>query len=190
MQTCRACGTEWPDETVTCEQCGADLATRTAEPAIATNADFDQQAERERFQARYGIDIGERTVDEYLQYIARQDYSLTTWFWAIVGVEVVLVGLLAYALIGSGGWEVLPVLLGLSILLSAAIYADTKLVGLFEQWSAIRWLYILLSLVPFSGQIAAFLYLVLRRLKREQTERERRRLFESGFDLEANPGQD
>lgn len=183
MQTCGACGTECPNEAVACGECGAYLDPTAAEPAIATNADFDQEAEREQFQARYGIDIGDRTVDEYLEYIQRVDYSLTTWFWLVIGTEVALVGLIVYGVIGPGGWELFPVVLVLSVFLATAIYADTAVAGLFEKWSRIRWVYIALSLVPYCGQIATFLYLLMRRFEREKTERERRRLFEHGFDV-------
>lgn len=188
METCRSCGAEWPDGTASCEECGADLTG--ADPVVAANADFDQEAERERFQARYGIDIGDRTVDEYLDYLDRQDYTVTPWFWLIVAVEVASVALIAYGAFGPGGWDLVPVLFGMSVLLAAGIYGDTARVGLFRRWATIRWLYIVVPLVPLWGQIAAFLYLLLRRLKREQQERERRRLFESGFDLEASAGGD
>lgn len=188
MQTCPACGAEWPDGTASCEACGAELPE--AEPVIAANADFDQEAERERFQAQYGIDIGDRTVSEYLQYLDRQDYTITAWFWLIVAAEVASVGLIAYGTFGTGGWDLLPVVFGLSVLLAAGIYLDTARVGLFRRWATTRWIYIIVPLIPLWGQIAAFLYLVLRRLKREQRERERRRLFESGFDVDAHVGGD
>lgn len=180
MQTCRVCGAGSPDSAQSCDECGADL---TAEPAVAPTADLDKESEREWFQAAYGIDIGDRTVDEYLQYVERQDYSLTTWFWLLVGVEFALSGVLGYTLIGPAGWELLPVVMLLSVLLSATIYADTAFVGLFDRWSRIRWLYIAFPLVPYYGQISTAIYLVLRRIERERTERKRRRLNESGFDV-------
>lgn len=188
MQTCRECGATCPDGAVACDDCGAYLTAAAAEPTVPTNADYDQEAEREQFQAKYGVDIGDRSVDEFLQYLGCQDYSPTIAFWSIVVAEIVAVGLAAYGLIGSGGWELLSVFLAVSALLSISVYADTAQVKLFERWAKIRWLYIVLPLVPLAGQIAAFLYLVLRRLKRERMERLRRRLLESGLDVQAYSG--
>ena len=190
MPTCRECGAEWPYGTASCEDCGMVLEANADVTAISPNADFDREAERERFQAEYGIDLGDRTVDEYLDHLDQQDYSLTAWFWVVVGAESALLGLFTYVLFGPGGWELLSAVSTLSVLLSAAIYADTAVVGLFERWSRIRWLYIRFPLVPYYGQIATFIYLMLRRFERERTERERRRLSESGFDIELYPGGD
>lgn len=190
MSTCPECGAEWPKGTAACEACGADLAPTPEAPVIAGSADFDQEAERQRFEARYGIDIGDRTVDEYLSFLDRQDYSPTRWFWVVVAVQLASVGLIAFALFGPGGWEVVPALFPLSVLLAVAILADTAHVGLFRRWSPTRWLYVLIALIPLPGQISTFLYLLLRRLKRQQTERHRRRLFESGIDLASYPSQD
>lgn len=137
------------DAARSCETCGAGLAPGTE---IAGTADFDQAAER--FHARYEIDVGDRTVDEYPRYVERVDHSLAAWLWLVVGVEAALVGLLAYAVVGPAGWELLPALLGLSTVLAAAIYADTALVGFLEPSSRTRWAYIDVALVPYCGQIA------------------------------------
>ena len=190
MQTCRECGAVWPDGAGSCTDCGADLTANVEEPSFATSADFDQEAERERFEARYGIDIGDRTVDEYLEYLERQDYTLNAWFWVIVGGEIALVGIIGYAVVGPGDWGLLPVFVAISVVLSAAVYADTALVKLFEKWSRIRCLYVAFPLVPVYGQIATFIYLVLRRIERERTEQERRQLNESGFNVEGHLSRD
>ena len=184
MHPCHECGAKWPEDTSTCGACGADLGSGPTEGALARNADSHQAAERERFQAEYGVDIGDRTVDEFLEYIERQDYTHTAWFWVVVVAELAGVGLTAYLVFGPGGQELLPAFALLSVVLSSAIYADTARVRLFEQWAKARWVYVLFPLVPVWGHIAGVVYLLLRRLEREATERARRRLFEAGVDLE------
>lgn len=185
---CRGCGAVWPEDRKTCDDCGASLVAGISESGLATIAGHDQETERKKFQVKYGVDIGDSTVEEYLQYLERQDYSVTIPFWSIVVGEIVTVGLSAYALFGPGGRGLLPVFLGVSVLLSLSIYADTAHVKLFDRWAVIRWLYIGVALTPLAGQIGAFFYLVLRRLKRERTQRVRRHLLESGLDVDGYPG--
>lgn len=193
MQSCPECGAARLADESTCESCGADLdgeRTATAGPPAGAGADFDQAAERKRFEVEYGVDVGDRTVDEYLAYVARQDYSRTAAFWLVVGGGLAWLGTMAYLVFGPGGRELLPAFGVLSVVLSAAVYADTARVGAFDRWAKVRWLYVLFPLVPLWGPAAAFVYLLLRGLKREETARARRRLVEAGIDLELASGRD
>lgn len=196
MEPCPNCGAERPDDAGVCPRCGVGLRaeatpTEDREPAPdpVIDADFDEARERERFERRYGIDIGDRSVDEFLEDLDRQDYSVTGWVWVIAIAETVWVGLLTFTQLGPGGWELLPAFVAMSVLLAIAIFADTRSVGLFRPWSKTRWTYVLLAFVPICGQIGGVLYLVLRRFMRQRTERHRRRLLEAGFDIDLAPSE-
>lgn len=149
-------------------------------------AGFDQEEERKRFKRRFGIDIGDRTVDEFLEYLDQQDYSLTTWFWLIVAAQVAGVALFFLSQIQPGllGAESAPLFVLVSVAIGLAILADTRQVGQFRTWSRIRWTYVLLSAVPLVGQIAGAFYVLLRRLMRQRTQQHRRRLVSAGFDVD------
>lgn len=190
MQVCSECEAECPDGAMVCPECGNDLLGRGTEPRVPmANADFDPDEEAEQFERRYGIDIGDRTVDEFLQHLERQDYSATRWYWLIVAAEVAGVGLFAAALFlfGRVGPEFGALFTVASGLLALAIVGDTRVVGQFDRWARIRWAYVLLAAIPLVGHIAGVLYLLLRRLMREQTVKHRRVLLNAGFNLDSDP---
>lgn len=196
MPACPACGADYPNDAAVCPECGADLASRNADEAAAGGVDpsspltaenLDAEAERERFERRYGIDIGDRTVDEYLDYLDRQDYSRTPWFWSVVLVEIVGVSLFFATLFWELPIGVGPVILfpATSLLLAVTILVDTRVVGQFGRWSKIRWTYVLSAAVPLIGHITGAFYLILRRLMHEETVEHRRRLLNAGVDIGA-----
>lgn len=152
-----------------------------------TGADYDPEAEREAFERRYGIDLGDRTVGEFIDHLDRQDYSLTPWVWLLAAAEVAGVALFALAVAGvvALGIDRAVVFVAISVLMAAAIFLDTRAVGQFRRWAKIRWVYVLLAAIPFVGHVAGVFYLVLRRLMHERTVEFRRRLLDSGFDLNA-----
>lgn len=195
MPVCPECGVELSAEATSCSLCGADV-TPVEEPTAAgpgiTNADYDPEAERERFERRYGIDIGDRTVDEFLSHLGQQDYSPTPWFWLVVVTELAGVGLFAavvFADVGLGVDARIPFVV-ISLLLGLSIFVDTRVVGLFRRWAKIRWTYVLVGAIPLVGHLGGFFYLVLRRLKHEETAEHRRRLLDAGFDVGANVSDD
>lgn len=193
MTACPVCGADQPNDATVCPECGADVESQPddervggvdpSSPLTAENLDAD--AERERFERRYGIDIGDRTVEEYLDYLDRQDYSRTPWFWSVVLVEIVGISLFFATLF----WEV-PVAVGpellfpaTSLLMAVTILLDTRSVGQFGQWAKIRWTYVLSAAVPLVGHITGAFYLILRRLMYEETVEHRRRLLNAGVDI-------
>lgn len=186
MPACEACGAELPDDVTVCSLCGTERGEADGQtgPAIRT-AEYEPDAEREAFERRYGIDIGDRTVDEYLEFLEQQDYRLTPWFWSVVGTEVAGIVLFFSIVFSSPGWGQLVayVFLALSLGLALAIFADSRTVGQFRQWARIRWTYVLFAAIPLLGHLMGGFYLVLRRLKHEQTIEQRRRLLNDGFDL-------
>ena len=203
MQRCPECGSENPDSESACSECGAGL--RPTEGAAAapsegvaedpaaddafdlTAGDLDPDAERERFERRYGIDIGERTVSEYLEYLDRQDYSATPWFWSIVVVELAGIALFSLTVFADVSLFVEEAVLftAASVLLAIGILADTHVVGQFGRWTKIRWTYVLFAAIPLVGHLTGALYLALRRLLHEQTVEHRKRLLNAGVDIGA-----
>ncbi|MFC7251637.1 hypothetical protein ACFQJ5_17635 [Halomicroarcula sp. GCM10025324] len=167
---------------------GPDIADADANPVAGgdiTDADYDPEAERERFQRRFGIDIGDRTVDEYLDHLDQQDYSPTPWFWLLIVTEIAGIILAAATLfdvieLGVEGGIVFAII---SVALAALVFADTRVVGQFERWAKIRWTYILMSAIPVIAHLTGIFYLLLRRLKHEQAVEYRRRLMNAGFDI-------
>lgn len=201
MRQCPSCTGAVPPGADTCPDCGAeigDVATDatidsgdTTGPGIA-DADYDPAAERERFERRFGVDLGDRTIEEFLVHLGRQDYSLTPWFWLVVAAEAAGIALLGVALFGDvrfGGAGV-AVFGATAALLALAIFADTRVVGLFERWAKIRWTYILMAAIPLFAHLAGLFYLVLRRLKHEQAVEYRRRLLDAGFDVGVDSADD
>lgn len=186
MRVCPQCGTENPADTALCTDCGEPLdEDTTGFDPLRDGADYDPEREREAFERRFGIDVGDRTVEEYLQHLSEQDYSLTWWIGVIVLAEIAGAVLFVTELILGFGPAVdvtvaFPVL---SLLLALGVFADTRVVGQFRPWAKIRWTYVLISAIPLVGHVAALLYLVLRRLMRQQTEEHRRRLLDAGLDL-------
>lgn len=191
MTRCPECSAELPAGALGCSECGADL---TEHESMATtsirDADFDPEREREEFERRYGIDIGERTVDEFLAHLDQQDYSLTKWFWLVVATEVA--GVAAFVAVVFGdlnvGTEGALLFGGVSALLALSIFVDTRVVGLFERWAKIRWTYIVIAAIPLVAHLAGLFYLVLRRLKEEQAFEQRQRLTNAGFDISPTVG--
>lgn len=185
MQRCPACATEAPPGTTTCPECGASLSEDDPGTA-APHTGVDPEEEAEWFERRYGIDIGDRTVDEFLRHLERQDYSLSAWFWLVVAAELAGVVLFAAALAvpAVSGRPVAVFFGATSAVLALAIHGDTRAVGQFDRWARIRWTYVLLAAVPVAGHVAGALYLLMRRLKREQTAAHRERLLDAGFDLD------
>lgn len=186
MRTCPQCHSETPDDVELCGECGATLRSDAKQPhTLLIDAEYDPEEERKEFEKRYGIDIGDRTVEEYLQHLTEQDYSVTIWFVLLVVAEIIGVGLFTIDLFFGLDLGVnLPlVFTGISVLLALSIFADTWAVGQFRPWAKIRWTYVLSAAIPFVGHIAAFFYLVLRRFMHEETTEHRRRLLEAGFDL-------
>lgn len=203
MRTCPACGADCDGE-ADCPACGAPLPASEAtsaghdEPAAAGETplgaaavgdpDADAQAtQRERFERRYGIDIGDRTVEEYLAYLNRQDYDTTPWYWAVVVTEVVGVSLF----VASLRWDVpfggdALVFAVPSVALALAILADSRAVGQFGRWTKIRWTYVLSAALPLIGHLTGLFYLLLRRFMQEETVEHRRRLLNAGVDLDAD----
>jgi hypothetical protein len=193
MPACIDCDAEVPSDASVCHRCGASLdhIQSSGTPSV-TNADYDPEAAREQFERRYGIDIGDRSVDEFLSHLDQQDYSLSIWFWLVVATEMVGVGLFALTIfeiftIGVNSQLVFP---SISVLLGLAILADTGDVGLFERWAKIRWTYVLLAVIPLVGHLAGLLYLMLRHLMYEQTVEHRQRLVKAGFDVGAGVSDD
>lgn len=182
MHACPACGADWPNDASACPRCGFD-------PAVHGDGESDDRhapdPHREWFERRMGIDIGDRSVAEFVEALERRDFSLTVWVWLVVAAELASITLAAIALFGPGGWGLLPGLVAISGLMAFAILADTRAVGQFRQWSKTRWTYVGLSTVPLCGQIAGLLYLVLRRLMHLETEEQRRRLLDAGVDVDA-----
>lgn len=186
MRTCQECGAENPADAALCQECGEALDEGVTGPqARLTEAGYDPDEERELFERRYGIDVGDRTVEEYLDHLSRQDYSLTVWIGVIVVAEIAGVGLFLLELFLEFDPAVAPGLAfpAISLLLSLGILADTRAVGLFRPWAKIRWAYVLIAAIPLVGHIAAFLYLVLRRLMHQETTEHRRRLLDAGLEL-------
>ncbi|MFC7232338.1 hypothetical protein ACFQMM_14835 [Saliphagus sp. GCM10025308] len=186
METCPDCHAENPDDVAVCRECGVALETVAADPqSTLVDAGFDPEAEREAFERRHGIDIGDRTVDEYLRFLAQQDYSLTAWFGLIVVAELVGVGLFGIDLFVDHAVDVnlAFVFTAISIALAVGIVADTRAVGQFRPWAKIRWAYVLTAAIPLVGHISAFFYLLLRRFMHQEATEHRRRLLESGYDL-------
>lgn len=185
MQRCPACATEAPPGATTCPECGATLVDEDPGTA-APYPGVDPEEEAERFERRYGIDIGDRTVDEFLRHLERQDYSLSAWFWLVVAAELAGVVLFAAALVVSAAsGRPVAVLFGVtSVVLALGVHGDTRAVGQFDRWARIRWTYVLLAAVPVAGHVAGALYLLMRRLKREQTATHREHLLNAGFDLD------
>lgn len=178
MRTCPQCDVDVRDRSGTCGECGATLeSTDPGTRPLDMDAVFDPETERERFERRFGIDIGDRTVDEYLQHLSQQDYSLTVWVGVIALVQVVGIGLFVLELIANVSLSLNPFLpfTILSIVLAVGIFADTRVVGQFRPWAKIRWTYVIISAIPLVGHIAGFLYLLLRRLMHERTDEYRRR---------------
>lgn len=183
-----------PDDAPAAESEAVEETTPAGEASDATEgfdvttADYDPEAERERFERRFGIDIGDRTVDEFLSHLDQQDYSSTPWFWSVVAIETVGITLFCLVVFTDLGLGVDSRLLfvGASLLLAAAIFADTRVVGLFERWAKIRWTYILLAAIPLVAHLAGLFYLVLRRLKHEQTIEHRQRLMSAGVDIDGS----
>jgi hypothetical protein len=187
MAVCPECDAEVPDDAMVCHGCGANLnhvGSDDAGPAVTT-ADYDPEEAREQFERRYGIDIGDRTVEEFLAHLDRRDYSLTVWFWLVVVAELTGIVLFAATIfeVFTLGLDGRLVFTAISALLGLAIFADTSVVGQFERWAKIRWTYVLLSAVPLVGHIAGVLYLTLRHLMYEQTVEHRQRLMNAGFDV-------
>lgn len=186
MRVCPQCGAENPADVARCNECGEplDVGTTGFDPLL-TGADHDPEKEREAFERRFGIDVGDRTVQEYVQHLSEQDYSLTWWIGVIVLAESAGAVLFVTELIFGIGPAVdvtvaFPVL---SLLLAVGVFADSRVVGQFRPRARIRWTYVLLSAIPLVGHVAALFYLVLRRLMRQQTEKHRRRLLDAGLDL-------
>lgn len=187
MPECPECDAEVPGDAVVCHGCGANLnhvGSHEAGAAVTT-ADYDPEEAREQFERRYGIDIGDRTVEEFLTHLDQQDYSLTAWFWFVVAVEVTGVVLFATTIfeVFTLGLDGRLVFTTISALLGLAILADTGVVGQFERWAKIRWTYVLLAAIPLVGHVAGVFYLTLRHLMYERTVEHRQRLMNAGFDI-------
>jgi hypothetical protein len=193
MRTCPECGTENADGADACTDCGTVLEPPAGGPAeLFAEAGFDQEEQRERFERRFGIDIGDRDVDEFLDYLDRQDYSLTAWFWVIVAAQVLGVALFFLSqtrpgLFAVAGLDMSLTFVAVSGVIGLSVLADTRAVGQFDTWSRIRWTYVLLSSIPLVGHIAGAFYVLLRRLMRERTQKHRRRLVSAGFDVDVSP---
>lgn len=209
MRTCPECGVELQDDAEACTLCGTTLNASPADgsdpadgdppsgsagavrqPEPTAEADF--ASDRERFERRYGIDIGDRTADEFLENLDRRDYSPNAWFWLVVAAEVVGAGLFWVGLFGPGGFGglVSQLFLASNGVLALGVFGDTRAVGRVGQWATIRWTYVVLAAVPFVGHIAGLLYLVMRRLNHEQTVEHRRRLLSEGVELGPRPSGD
>lgn len=188
MRSCPNCEAEVIEGAEVCEMCESDLSTSTPSPAPVYDAGLDPESRRKQFERRYGIDIGDRTVDEYLEHLDQQDYSLSVWFGLITVAELLGVGFFFVSIFGLGEIGLAPRLIFpiISGVLALSILGDTRSVGQFEPRSKIRWVYILMSAIPLGGHIAALFYLVLRRLMYEQTTQHRRQLFDAGFDVATN----
>lgn len=193
MPQCPDCDAEIPGDPSVCHRCGASLdhLQSSGTPSV-TNAEYDPEAAREQFERRYGIDIGDKTVDEFLSHLDQQDYSLSIWFWLVVVTEMVGVGLFALTIFGvfTLGVNSQLVFPSISVLLGLSILADTGDVGLFKRWAKIRWTYVLLAAIPLVGHLAGLLYLMLRHLMYEQTVEHRQRLMKAGFDVGTGVGDD
>lgn len=187
MGTCPKCGAERAEGIAVCPACGADAEPIDAQiPDAITTADYDPEDERELFERRYGIDIGDRTISEFLTYLDRQDYSTTPWFWLLVVAEIGGILLFAASLfseltLGTNGRLLF---VSASILVALGVFIDTRAVGQFERWAKIRWTYVLFAAIPVIGHITGAFYLILRHLMCEQTAEYRRRLLDAGFDLD------
>lgn len=190
MRRCPNCEAEATEDAEVCEICGSDLSPSTPSPAPFHDADLDPESRRKKFERRYGIDIGDRTVEEYLEHLHQQDYSRSVWLGLLVVAELLGVGFFTVSVLGAGGavfapHVIFPVISGT---LALSILGDTHSIGQFEPRSKIRWVYVLLSAIPLVGHIAALFYLVLRRLMYEQITKHRRQLFDAGFDVTTNSG--
>lgn len=188
MRTCPQCQASVSADRIACTECGTTLEGGRTEPGPQfTDADYDPEKEREQFENRYGIELGDRTIEEYLRYLSQQDYSLSLWTVVIAVAQLLGIGLFAAAFTAGVdlGVNLSYSLTAISIIMAVGIVGDTSVVGQFRRWAKIRWTYILLTAIPLVGHISAFLYLLLRRLKHEQTVEYRRRLLDAGFDLKA-----
>lgn len=199
MPTCPVCGSDLPDDSAVCPNCGAELGSGDGDAddpaagdpemggleATLMAENLDQEAERERFERRYGIDIGDRTVEEYLSHLDRQDYSTTPWFWGVVLFETAGVAAFVATVGLNTSLGIAPAVLftASSVLLALAILGDTRAVGQFERWAKIRWTYVLSAAIPLLGCIMGAFYLTLRRLMHEETVEHRRRLVDEGVDI-------
>lgn len=186
MPTCPQCEAETADEAAVCTECEATFEEGAfKDDPLFTGANYDPEERRKRFEQRYGIDIGDRTVDEYLQFLSQQDYSLTGWAAVIALAQiagVVLFALNVFAGLGMGA-ILAYAFSAISVLMAVGIFGDTRAVGQFEPWAKIRWTYVLISAIPLVGHIAAAYYILLRRLMHEQTAEYQRRLLDAGFDV-------
>lgn len=185
MRTCRVCGGESPKAAMVCTSCGLSFALTEslAEADRGASAEVEALEAHERLEREHGIDIGERTIEEYLADLNQRDYSRNAWYWSIVALEVAWVGLVGAAEIGLQSGEIYPWLAAISALLPVAILLDTYAVGQFDRWSKVRWTYVLTAVVPLFGQIAGGLYLLGRHLYHQEAEEHWRTLVEFAHDL-------
>lgn len=185
MRTCPQCDAVC-DQSVTCGECGAPLDPIDSGTPSVMDADYDPEKERERFERRFGIDIGDRSVDEYLQHLSQQDYSLTVWVGVIAVAQIAGIGLFVLDQLADI-YLLDPIIpfTAISMVLAVGVFADTRAVGQFRSWAKIRWTYVLIAAIPLVGHIAGFFYLLLRRLMHERTDAYRRRLRNADVALHA-----
>lgn len=192
MPVCPECDTAVSDASARCPECGALVRMNEGPiPEPLQGADVPPEEEQEWFEKRFGIDIGDQSILEYLNYLEQQDFALSLWFWLFAMAE--LAGIVVFVVNMWG--PPLPEIIfwygytAISVLLAIGIFGDTRLVGQFRPGSKTRWVYVLLAAIPVLGHVTGFLYATYRRLKHEETVRERRRLLDAGFDIQSGPRQ-